>query len=87
MNSYQQKIEHHYAQLTGLFAIFFKKKKWKILSQQGGLLKRIIILFFIMNVHTCFNGNTVSTRLDMVPLSLDEYLGGVIPPFEGNIGK
>lgn len=85
MNSCRQKIEHHFAHLVGMFAIFSKKRKWQLFSTSGLMVKRIIDLFFLMNVYTCFNGNTVSTRLDMSPPTLDEYLGGNIPLFDGNL--
>ena len=49
------------------------------------MVKRILTLFFLMNVYTCFNGNTVATRLDMAPPTLDEYLEGDFPRFAGNI--
>ena len=85
MTGCRTKQEHHFGTFTNLFAILTKKLKFKIFQNRGGIVKRLMSYWFMLNIHTCFNGNTVSSGMDMRPPSIDEYLDGAIPEYEGNL--
>lgn len=86
MSRMRQKIEHHFAALTNLFSILQRKLKFKIGQLRGWIAKKIICYWFMLNVHTCVRGgNTVLKTMDMKAPTLEEYLGGEIHGYAGEI--
>ena len=84
MNSLREKIEHENGLFINLWRHIKMVHKLKMYNQGSILSRRIIVYWFITNCYTCLNGNTTSTRFNLAPPSLQEYLGQNIPPFQFN---
>ena len=74
MNSCRTSVEMMFGSMFNLFKILGAKKKLKLLKNGRYIRKLILVIFFLHNCHTCFNGNTVSSMFELDPPSIEDYL-------------
>ena len=82
MNSLREKIEHENGLFVNLWRHIEMVHKLNLYNQNLLQTKRILVYWFITNCYMCLNGNSTSTRFNLAPPSLEEYLGQIIPSFQ-----
>lgn len=72
MSSVRESVEWGFKLITTKWAFLNYKHNMKIFVQPVG--KYYKVAAFLTNLHTCLEGNQISTFFDIKPPSLDEYL-------------
>ena len=83
-NAGREKIEHEFGAWWNLWKLPRHTESFKILQLGKALPKKYLTLYFLMNCHTCLNGNNTSSTFQCDAPSLDEYLGGQLQPYDEN---
>jgi hypothetical protein len=68
------KLEHLFADFAGQIGIFHRSSTLQLYKEGPRVVQLGMIGFFLLNIKTCLNGNTVSTRFKLCPPSIEQYL-------------
>ena len=67
-------IENSFADFNNYAQLLSHRKKHKILKQGEKAMMTTMVAFFLFNCKSCFQGNSTSSRFNVKPPSLQEYL-------------
>jgi hypothetical protein len=68
-------IEHTYGRADSHFPILNEKSQWKLEYTESELATRMQFIFFLENVLTCIHGNSMSKAFELMPPTLETFLG------------
>jgi hypothetical protein len=74
MNGCRVDIEHEFGLVSSMIKRLLTKHCWKLCSQRNRVRHHLFTCFFIVNMFTCLRGNKTSTKFNLPPPSLEEYL-------------
>lgn len=67
-------VENSYAGLKAFAGLFAKDKAFKIMNKGEAAVKTSIVIFFLYNCLSCFNGNSTATRFHLKTPDIEDYL-------------
>jgi hypothetical protein len=74
LSSLRIKIEHFFADFTGLIGIFHRSSTLHLYDEGPRVLQLGMIGFLFLNIKTCLSGNNVSKRFNVCPPTIEQYL-------------